>query len=747
MFSNLTIKGKLFISAGISIFGLLGLLILFYFSALKIESLETGKQYIETLKADMLMLRRNEKDFILRKDLKYLDKFNKNVVVLHKNVNSLITNLDENNINNAKVKDFSKIINSYKEDFKTFVKKQEHIGVNEKSGLYGSLRASVHKVQESTKKSGNYELLSIVYDLRKQEKDFMLRRNLKYVDKFNKKIDDLLSKESLINSNTKDSLLSYKKDFLNLVKEEEAIGLNNKLGLQGKMRATVHKTETILKATVIEVAKIVDEKVYFLEKMIVFLGLAFTIVIALISYFTANNIVKSVTTFRDSLFSFFDYLNRKVDTVKLLEIKGNDEIAQMGSIVNEQIQSIENNLEQDRSLINNTILTLKEYEQGDFSLKITSNSSNPELNELVTIINNMSVNLEKNIDDILEVMKSYYASNYTKQISTVGKKAHLEKLSLGVNDLGKSISELLKKSLEIGFTLDNSSDILIENVQILNDSSNSAATSLEETAAALEEITSTIISSNESITQMSIYAKDLNSAAIQGQEDASNTSTSMDTITKQVTLINEAISIIDQIAFQTNILSLNAAVEAATAGEAGKGFAVVAQEVRNLASRSAEAAKEIKDLVENATIKADEGKKISAKMIEGYNSLLENIEKSTKKIDEISHSSKEQQSGITQINDAINQLDQQTQQNASIASKTNEIAKDTDSVAKMIVSDANSKEFIGKDEIKIVKKEIKTTPINLAPKIKVKKEKIMSSSLSNKTITPQDDKEDEWESF
>ncbi|MFW2608565.1 methyl-accepting chemotaxis protein, partial [Aliarcobacter butzleri] len=91
-----------------------------------------------------------------------------------------------------------------------------------------------------------------------------------------------------------------------------------------------------------------------------------------------------------------------------------------------------------------------------------------------------------------------------------------------------------------------------------------------------------------------------------------------------VNLINEAIGVIDNIAFQTNILSLNAAVEAATAGEAGKGFAVVAGEVRNLASRSAEAAKEIKAIVENATSKANQGKSIATNMIEGYKELNQN---------------------------------------------------------------------------------------------------------------------------
>lgn len=107
---------------------------------------------------------------------------------------------------------------------------------------------------------------------------------------------------------------------------------------------------------------------------------------------------------------------------------------------------------------------------------------------------------------------------------------------------------------------------------------------------------------------MSKYAESLNGSALEGEKLASQTTKERDEINQEVSSINEAITIIDQIAFQTNILSLNAAVEAATAGEAGKGFAVVAQEVRNLANRSADAVNEIKNLVENATSKANNGK-------------------------------------------------------------------------------------------------------------------------------------------
>jgi methyl-accepting chemotaxis protein len=238
----------------------------------------------------------------------------------------------------------------------------------------------------------------------------------------------------------------------------------------------------------------------------------------------------------------------------------------------------------------------------------------------------------------------------------------------------------------------------------------------------------------ENIAKMSKYSNEITRASSQGEKLANSTTTAMDEINTQVNLVNDAISVIDQIAFQTNILSLNAAVEAATAGEAGKGFAVVAQEVRNLASRSAEAAKEIKDIVENATKKANEGKDIANEMIEGYKGLNDSINQTINLISDIEMSSKEQLLGIEQINDAVNSLDQQTQQNAMVASQSHDIALSTDKIAKLVVSNANAKEFVGKNDVKardINSNEIKNTPTLENTKIA----KISTNSTK------------EWESF
>ena len=347
------------------------------------------------------------------------------------------------------------------------------------------------------------------------------------------------------------------------------------------------------------------------------------------------------------------------------------------------------------------MLIAEKMMRGDFSDKIyNTKTSNIKLNYIANVINNLNGELKKNIDDVLNVLNEYSNYSYLNILDTKKVYGDFYLLSTGINKLQETITNMLIENKSNGLTLDASSDVLLSNVDKLNISSNEAASRLEETAAAIEEITSNIRNNTENIAKMGTYSNVVTKSAFNGENLANQTTKAMEEINIQVTAINEAISVIDQIAFQTNILSLNAAVEAATAGEAGRGFAVVAQEVRNLASRSAEAAKEIKIIVENATSKANQGKDIANNMIHGYKELNENISQTINLIQDIEMSSKEQLLGIEQINDAITQLDQQTQQNAAVASQAHDVAVITDEIAKLVVSNANAKEFHGKNEVK-----------------------------------------------
>ena len=424
-------------------------------------------------------------------------------------------------------------------------------------------------------------------------------------------------------------------------------------------------------------------------------GLFSFIIIALVIIYFTNSLGNKLKTITEGLNSFFKYLNKETNEIEKIVLDSQDEFGQMATIINTNIQNTQILIKKDDSLLNDVKRVVALVKNGMLDERIVKTTSNKGLEELKSIFNEMldviSENISNNLNSIKTALEEYQNLNFSYRIKNAKGNT-----SIGLNSLATIINDMLVDNKSNGLTLQNSANILLNNVDILSTSSNEAAASIEETSAALDEITSNIEENTKNVVKMAINANQLKNSANQGELLATKTTKAMDNINEQVGLINEAISVIDQIAFQTNILSLNAAVEAATAGESGKGFAVVAQEVRNLASRSAEAAKEIKSLVENATVKANDGKKTSAEMINGYEELNINISQTLELISEIEDTSKEQQIGIKQINDAVSLLDKQTQQNVSIASQTQEIARETKSLANDILEDVDKKEFIGK---------------------------------------------------
>ena len=435
--------------------------------------------------------------------------------------------------------------------------------------------------------------------------------------------------------------------------------------------------------------------------------IGFIIILILIIVYLTILIIKDITSsladFKNGLLLFFDYLNKKTSNVSLLKDDSEDEFGEMAAFVNINVKQIEKTLIQDIALIEEAKVVMSRVNNGWYSQIIEKSTSNDSLEEFKNNVNNMIKSTRDRFSEVDLILEHYSNHNYLPKLNMKAddeKGGVFERLVVGINTLQNSITQMLIENKSNGLTLEKSSNILLENVDILNISSNEAAASLEETAAAIEEITSNIRNNTENISKMATYSNSVTKSASEGGKLATKTTQAMDEINTQVNLINESISVIDQIAFQTNILSLNAAVEAATAGEAGRGFAVVAQEVRNLASRSAEAAREIKTIVENAKNKADEGKDIANNMIDGYKELNENIQQTINLISDIQNASKEQLLGIEQINDAVTQLDQQTQKNAAVASQTHDVSVITDKIAKLVVSNANAKEFEGKNNIR-----------------------------------------------
>ena len=435
---------------------------------------------------------------------------------------------------------------------------------------------------------------------------------------------------------------------------------------------------------------VVDSK----TTILITVNIIFAIVVAYTNYAAMKRITSGIDRFKSYMDDLVEFVFMRTNSVNKAQYMKNDEIGMILTELNIFFDTFDRMRKEDMKVMGEIILTMDKMSQGVYACRIHADSNNFMIKALRNMINKTLDTTEHNMNELKTVAQEYTNDDFRNKVNIdANLKADMRSLMESVNLLGSSLSLNAKENLSNGETLEINASSMSESVSHLATRANSQAASLEETAAAVEEITSITRNNADNAVKMSDLSKDVQQSASAGQKLATSTAFAMDEINTQVTAINDAISIIDQIAFQTNILSLNAAVEAATAGEAGKGFAVVAQEVRNLASRSAEAANEIKSLVEIATSKANDGKNISDNMIKGYEELNANVNSVINIIQDVSSSTKEQMQGVEQINDAITSLDHATQQNASEANSVAQVAQEVKSMAKDLVNEASTKQF------------------------------------------------------
>jgi len=355
----------------------------------------------------------------------------------------------------------------------------------------------------------------------------------------------------------------------------------------------------------------------------------------LVSILIGKNLISGIDSTKNGLVRFFEFLNNKTDKAQLLNRGGSDEIGQMCALINENIKQIEANLAEQNGFIVEANAFVNQIGKGNYAAQLNANTSNPALSQLKQTFKDLQIALKNAIaangDDVLNLLESFKKQDFTKRLDDEGK------MATGINALGDEIAGMLRANLQQAHTLEEKAEFLARSMQQVTQGASLQANSLQESAAAVEEMSSSM------------------SAISQKAED----------VTRQSEEIKNIIVIIRDIADQTNLLALNAAIEAARAGEHGRGFAVVADEVRKLAERTQ---KSLGEIEANANVLAQS-------------------------INEMSESIREQSEAINMINQGVAEVDELTKQNVRVANDTSVVTAEVDSMAKAIVEDVRKKKF------------------------------------------------------
>lgn len=302
---------------------------------------------------------------------------------------------------------------------------------------------------------------------------------------------------------------------------------------------------------------------------------------------------------------------------------------------------------------------------GDFSVNIKTDGKTGFFLNLSTGLNHFVSTVEVAVNDVVRMLGAMARGDLSERI-TRDYRGAFGQLKDDANSTADRLTDVISKIRISANSISTSADEIAQGNTDLSQRTEEQASSLEETAASMEEMTSTVKQSAENAEQANERSAAAQSLAREGGDVVKKAVAAMSEINTSSKRISDIISVIDEIAFQTNLLALNAAVEAARAGEQGRGFAVVAGEVRNLAQRSAGAAKEIKDLIRDSSAKVEDGTALVNRSGEVLQEIVESVDKVSVMMAEIADAAKEQSSGIQQVNTAVTQMDEMTQQNAAL---------------------------------------------------------------------------------
>jgi methyl-accepting chemotaxis protein len=327
--------------------------------------------------------------------------------------------------------------------------------------------------------------------------------------------------------------------------------------------------------------------------------------------------------------------------------------------------------------------------EGDFAKRLATKGKQGFFESLALAINQLLETTSHGLQDVARILQSLAKGDLTQSIDAdyAGLFGQLKKDS---NSTIARLQEVVGRIKEATEAIDTAAKEIAAGNQDLSSRTEEQASSLEETASSMEELNATVKQNAENAKQANELAKKSNEAVSRGGEAVKRVVTTMGDIQDSSKKIADIIGVIDSIAFQTNILALNAAVEAARAGEQGRGFAVVATEVRNLAQRSATAAKEIKGLIAESVDKVEGGAKLVNQAGTAMDEVVTSFQQVASLVTEISGASREQSTGIEQVTQAVSQMDEVTQQNAALVEEAAAAAESLEEQARGLVQAVDS---------------------------------------------------------
>lgn len=583
LLANLSIKHKHILILLMVVSGLITLTTLSFRSTMAIEHMYDSLGIVKTMKTQFLQLRSNEKDFLQQFDLNHIDAFNTKMTQFNESLSALDSSLNEDNIEHGKLAGISSSLSQYSVSVNQLVQQQIIIGLDKKSGFYGELRKAAHELENSIQQHPSLIETSLL--LRRHEKNFMLRRDLNYRDKFHNEMNQsYLIIQQLGVDNLQPLLTHYKNTFVTFVNAEEIKGLDNNNGILGEVNTLAHSSSQLFDTTFSQFENTISKEISFANQTIITTAIIISLLCSTLIYLISRSIIIPLLKFSKSIIK----ISAEKELRDRLSHSNKDEIELISSACNDLFEKLYDSL----STINGAADRVKDSSGTLACSALEAHQSSTSLNDEIKQVASSMKDMSETTHGI--------AVNATEVAATVHR-----------------VDEQVREGVSIGNSAMSEIELLTEEVQ--------------EAVSAIQLL----------------------------EQNSGNISIVLDAI--------------QSVAEQTNLLALNAAIEAARAGEQGRGFAVVADEVRTLAKRTQDSTVTIRDTIESF----QKGTRAAVETVLKSN---ERAEQGIKKVSQTSEILQGIASSIAEINEMNLQLSQSAEiQNKAALEVNNHISSMTDS--------------------------------------------------------------------